>query len=39
MGLGVQGLADVFMEMLMPYDSIPARNLNKQIFETMYYYD
>ncbi len=38
MGLGVQGLADVFMEMLMPYDSIPARNLNKQIFETMYYY-
>ena len=37
-GLGVQGLADVFAMMKMPFDSEEARALNKQIFEHMYYY-
>jgi len=37
-GIGVTGLADVFMAMLEPYDSMIARRLNKKIFETMYYY-
>lgn len=38
MGIGVQGLADVFMRMLEPYDSAKSRKLNEQIFETMYYH-
>lgn len=37
-GIGVTGLADLFMEMLEPYDSPFARSLNKKIFESMYYY-
>jgi len=37
-GLGVQGLADVFAIMKMPFDSEEARALNKKIFEHMYYY-
>jgi ribonucleoside-diphosphate reductase alpha subunit len=37
-GLGVQGLADVFMAMLEPYDSDASRALNRKIFETMYYH-
>jgi len=37
MGIGVQGLADVFMILKIPYDSNEARDLNKQIFECMYY--
>jgi len=37
-GIGVQGLADVFMAMLEPYDSDAARALNRKIFETMYYH-
>lgn len=36
-GLGVQGLADVFMMMRMPFESPEAKLLNKQIFETIYY--
>lgn len=36
-GLGVQGLSDVFFNIGIPYDSLEARNLNKQIFETIYY--
>ena len=36
-GLGVQGLADVFIQMRMPFDSAPARQLNKEIFETIYF--
>lgn len=36
-GIGVQGLADVFAMMKMPFDSIEARDLNKKIFETIYY--
>jgi len=36
-GIGVQGLADVFIMLRMPFDSEKARQLNKDIFETMYY--
>ena len=36
-GLGVQGLADVFIKMNMPFTSIQARELNKNIFECIYY--
>ncbi|KAJ3057609.1 Ribonucleoside-diphosphate reductase large subunit, partial [Quaeritorhiza haematococci] len=36
-GIGVQGLADTFIQMRMPFDSDRARILNRQIFETMYY--
>ena len=36
-GMGVQGLADAFMKMRMPFDSPEARQLNKDIFETIYY--
>lgn len=35
-GIGVQGLADVFMLLRIPYDSPEARDLNRNIFETMY---
>ena len=37
MGIGVQGLADVFALMKVPFDSAEAREINKNIFETMYY--
>jgi ribonucleoside-diphosphate reductase alpha subunit len=36
-GLGVQGLADAFIKMRMPFDSDEARKLNKDIFETIYF--
>lgn len=36
-GLGVQGLADAFILMRMPFDSPEARKLNKDIFETIYF--
>ena len=36
-GLGVQGLADTFMVLRMPFDSAEARLLNQQIFETIYH--
>jgi ribonucleoside-diphosphate reductase alpha chain len=36
-GLGVQGLADVFFLVGIPYDSDQAKELNKEIFETIYY--
>lgn len=36
-GIGVQGLADVFALMRMPFDSPEAKALNRDIFETMYY--
>lgn len=35
--LGVQGLADAFMELRLPFDSQDARELNIQIFETIYH--
>lgn len=36
-GIGVQGLAEVFMMMKQPYDSPMSRIVNSQIFETMYF--
>lgn len=36
-GLGVQGLADAFILMRHPFDSPEARQLNKDIFETIYF--
>ena len=36
-GLGVQGLADTFVMMRMPFDSDEAKKLNSEIFETIYY--
>lgn len=36
-GLGVQGLADVFIMLRMPFDSDEARKLNAEIFETIYF--
>lgn len=35
-GLGVQGLVDVFFKLRHPFDSEEARALNRQIFETIY---
>lgn len=35
--LGVQGLADTFIMLRLPFDSEGARKLNKDIFETIYY--
>jgi len=37
-GIGVQGLADVFMKLRLPWESPEASLLNKHIFETIYYY-
>jgi ribonucleoside-diphosphate reductase alpha chain len=37
-GLGVQGLADVFAMMKFAFDSPEARALNKEIFEHIYFY-
>jgi len=36
-GIGVQGLANVYCMMDYPFDSDEAMNLNKRIFETIYY--
>lgn len=36
-GIGVQGLADAFMMLRMPFESEEARGLNKDIFETIYF--
>jgi ribonucleoside-diphosphate reductase subunit M1 len=36
-GVGVQGLADAFLALRMPFESPEARELNKQIFETIYH--
>lgn len=36
-GLGVQGLADTFIKLRMPFTSPEAKQLNKDIFETIYY--
>lgn len=35
--VGVQGLADTFLEFRLPFDSPEARTLNSQIFETIYH--
>ena len=36
-GLGVQGLADVFILLRLPFESDLAKVLNKNIFETIYF--
>jgi len=36
-GIGVQGLADVFMMMNLPFVSEDAKQLNRDIFETIYH--
>jgi ribonucleoside-diphosphate reductase alpha chain len=36
-GIGVQGLADVFMMLRLPFESEEARLLNRDIFETIYF--
>ncbi len=36
-GLGIQGLADAFIMLRMPFDSEEAKRLNEDIFETIYY--
>jgi ribonucleoside-diphosphate reductase alpha subunit len=36
-GLGVQGLADVFAKMRYSFTSDEAKDINKKIFETIYY--
>lgn len=36
-GIGVQGLADAFILLRMPFDSAEARGLNKDIHETIYF--
>lgn len=37
LGIGIQGLADVFAIFKTPFDSELARDLNKKIFETIYF--
>lgn len=37
LGIGVQGLADVYMKLGLPFDSENAAKLNREIFATIYY--
>lgn len=36
-GVGIQGLVDVYVKMRLPFESEEAKRLNKEIFETIYY--
>jgi ribonucleoside-diphosphate reductase alpha chain len=36
-GLGIQGLADAFILLRMPFTSDEAKKLNQEIFETLYF--
>jgi ribonucleoside-diphosphate reductase alpha chain len=36
-GLGIQGLADAFIMLRMPFTSDEAKKLNQEIFETLYF--
>ncbi|MEM6842302.1 MAG: ribonucleoside-diphosphate reductase subunit alpha [Bacteroidota bacterium] len=36
-GIGIQGLADAFIMLKMPFESEEAQGLNRDIFETIYY--
>lgn len=36
-GIGVQGLADAFLMLRLPFESEEARQLNRDIFETIYF--
>jgi ribonucleoside-diphosphate reductase subunit M1 len=37
MAIGIQGLADMLMMLKIPYESNEAKEINKQIFETLYH--
>jgi ribonucleoside-diphosphate reductase alpha chain len=37
LGIGVQGLSDVYFKMKYPFDSDEAKQLNKDIFEALYF--
>lgn len=37
LSIGVQGLAETFIKMKYPYESLEAQQLNSEIFETIYY--
>ncbi len=37
-GIGVQGLADLYIKMGLPFESDEADQLNREVFETIYYY-
>ena len=37
LGIGIQGLADLYFQMRIPFDSKEANQINKELFETMYY--
>ncbi len=36
-GIGVQGLADLFLLLRLPFESLEAQQLNRDIFETIYF--
>lgn len=36
-GIGVQGLADLFAKLKMPFDSPEAKELNRHVFESIYF--
>ncbi|KAL9642101.1 hypothetical protein ABK040_007107 [Willaertia magna] len=36
-GIGIQGLADAFLKLRLPFDSEEAKILNREIFETIYF--
>lgn len=36
-GIGIQGLADIFMKLRLPFESDEARSVNKKIAEAIYY--
>lgn len=36
-GLGVQGLADTFLKLFLPFEGAQAQQLNREIFETIYF--
>lgn len=36
-GIGIQGLADLFIKMKYPFDAKEAQDLNIKIHETIYY--
>jgi ribonucleotide reductase alpha subunit len=37
MAMGIQGLADIFARMKLPFDSDEAMKLNREIYETIYF--
>ena len=37
MGIGTQGLANVYMKMKLPFESAQAKKINLEIFECIYY--